>query len=271
MNPCRIHPSAIIDPRATVPDDAQIGPFAIIEGAVTLGPGTVVRPRAHLIGPLVMGEGNDIGEGCVIGERPQHLAYDGTETLTEVGSFNVFREYVTVHRPMPGGRTVIGDRNLFMVSSHVAHDCQIGNNVIMVNASVLAGHVTVADRAFISAYAGVHQHCQVGELALLSGHTAATQDVPPYWIMQRFNVVCGVNIVGMKRAGIPQLEIMAVRKAFKMIYMQNRGIREATDLMESELGHYASIQKIVTFIRNCKRGIPGANRFNGNVSMSEAA
>ena len=267
----RIHPTAIIDPRAEIPSDAQIGPYVVIEGAVRLGPRTVIRPHAHLIGPLVMGEGNDIGTGAVIGDRPQHTSYNGEETQAEIGNFNTFREQVTVHRPMPGGRTVIGNHNLFMVNSHVAHDCTVGHHVIMVNSSVLAGHVVVEDRVFISAYAGIHQHCRVGELALLSGMTASTMDVPPYWLMQRFNVVCGVNIVGMKRAGVPQLEIMAVRKAFKMIYLQKRGIREATDLIEAELGHHPSIQKLVKFIRESKRGIPGANRYDGNMVTVEAA
>ena len=267
----RIHSSAVIDSRAEIPSDAVVGPFAVIEGAVCVGPGTIIRPHVHLIGPLVAGEGNDIGTGTVIGDRPQHLAYDGTETRTEIGNFNTFREHVTVHRPMPGGRTVIGDRNTFMVNSHVAHDCTVGNHVVMVNASVIAGHVTLGDRSLISGYAGIHQHCRVGELALLSGQSAATMDIPPYWIMQRFNIVCGVNIVGMKRAGIPQLEIMAVRKAFKMIYLQKRGIREATDLMEAELGHYSSIQKLVAFIRTTKRGIPGASRYDANVVSEEAA
>lgn len=267
----RIHTTAIIDPKAEIPSDAQIGPYVVIDGAVKVGPGTVIRPHAHLIGPMVMGEGNDIGTGAVLGDRPQHTAYDGTETLTEIGNFNTFREHATVHRPMPGGRTLIGDHNLFMFASHVGHDCIIGNHCIFVNSVQLAGHVVVQDRVFMSAYAGVHQHCRVGENAMLSGHTAATMDVPPFWTMQRFNIVCGVNVVGMKRAGIPQIEIMAVRKAFKMIYMQNLGIREATDLIEKELGHHPAIQRLVTFIRTTKRGIPGAVRYDGNLSRAEAA
>jgi UDP-N-acetylglucosamine acyltransferase len=218
-----------------------------------------------------LGEGNDIGMGVVLGERPQHLAYDGTETLTEIGNFNTFREYATVHRPMPGGRTVIGDRNLFMTGAHVAHDCVVGNDVIMVNNSAAAGHVVVNDRAFVSAHAMVHQHCRVGSLAMLSGASASTMDVPPFWIMQRFNVVCGVNVVGMKRAGIPPLEIMAVRKAFKMIYVEKRGLREATDLIEAELGHHAAIRTLVEFLRVPGRGIPGAARYDRNLGMAEAA
>ena len=265
------HPTAIIDPRAELAADVRVGPYAVIEGEVQIGAGTIVRPHAHLIGPLVIGEGNDFGSGCVIGDRPQHLGYDGTETQTVIGNHNTFREHVTIHRPMPGGRTVVGDHNFLMASSHIAHDCIVGNHNIFANAAVLAGHVTVQDRVFLSAYVGIHQHCRVGELAMLSGHAASTLDVPPFWVMQRFNVVCGVNVVGMKRAGIPQPEIMAVRKAFKLIYIQHMGIREATEAMEQDLGHYPSIQKLVTFIRATKRGIGGPGRYDGNRDLADAA
>lgn len=271
MSAPAIHPTAIIDPRAELAADVRVGPYAVIEGAVIIGAGTIVRPHAHLIGPLVMGEGNDVGSSAVLGDRPQHLGYDGTETTTTIGNHNTFREHVTVHRPMPGGRTLIGDHNYFMASSHVAHDCTVGNHCIMANSAVLAGHVTIHDRIFLSAFVGIHQHCQVGELAMLSGMAAATKDVPPYWLQQRFNIVCGVNVVGMKRAGIPQPEIMAVRKAFKMIYIQQMGIREATDAMEADLGHYPAIQKVVAFIRNSKRGICGPGRYDANRDLADAA
>jgi UDP-N-acetylglucosamine acyltransferase len=266
-----IHPTAIVDPRAELAEGVIVGPFAILDGAVRVGPRTVIRARANLVGPLILGEGNDVGMGVVLGERPQHLGYDGTETLTEIGHFNTFREYATVHRPMPGGRTRIGDRNLFMTGAHVAHDCVIGNDVIMVNHSAAAGHVVVGDRAFVSAHAMVHQFCRVGSLAMLSGASASTMDVPPFWIMQRFNVVCGVNVVGMKRAGIPPLEIMAVRKAFKMIYVEKMGIRDATDRIEAELGHHAAVRTLIEFLRVPGRGVPGVGRYDRNLSTAEAA
>lgn len=266
-----IHPTAVIDPRAEIGPDCRIGPYAILEGPVRLGAGNVIRPHTHLIGPLEIGDGNDFGTGCVIGDRPQHLAYDNTETRTVIGHRNVFREHVTVHRPMPGGLTSVGDQNFFMVGSHVGHDARVGNHCILANHSLLAGHVEMHDRAFMSGNSAIHQHCRIGTLALISGTSGSSMDVPPYWIIQRFNIVCGVNLVGMRRAGIPNEQVQAVRKAFKMIYLQQMMLSVAVNRIEEELGQHETIRNLVDFIRTSKRGVCGANRYDGNLTLGHAA
>jgi UDP-N-acetylglucosamine acyltransferase len=266
-----IHPTAIVDPKAVLADDVSVGPYAIIDGPVSLGAGCTVRARATLIGPLAAGENNDFGINCVIGDRPQHLAFRGGETAVRIGHGNCFREGATVHQPMPGGLTTIGDRNLFMAYAHVAHDCTVGNDAIFVNNSMLGGHSTVDDRAFISGGSAVHQHCRVGTLAMISGVSASTKDVPPFWIMQNFNLVGGINVVGMKRAGMNSLEIMAVRKAFKTIYLKGLTVSAAVEEIEAELGQYAAVKQVVEFIKSSKRGICGAACYAGHAGGGELA
>ena len=263
MNPT-VHPTAIVDPRAQLAADVTVGPFAIIEGPVVVGEGTRIRARATLIGPMTIGRHCDIGINCILGERPQHLAYAGQETEVVIGDGNTFREGVTVHRPMPGGQTIIGDRNFFMAYGHVAHDCIVKNDCIFANNAMLAGHAIIDDRVFFSGGSAIHQHCRVGTLAMISGVSAVTKDVPPYWIMQNFNLVSGVNVVGMKRAGVPSLEIMAVRKAFKIMYLRQLPVSAAMEEIEAELGQYPAIRTLLTFIRESKRGICGASCYAGH-------
>jgi UDP-N-acetylglucosamine acyltransferase len=263
----QIHPTAIISGDARLGENVQVGPFAVLEGPVVIGERTIVRAHAHLIGPLTTGVGNDIGTGAVLGGAPQHLNYKGEPTNLEIGDGNSFREYVTVHRGMPLGTgpgtgvTRVGHRNLFMAGSHVAHDCRVGNDCILANSALLGGHVEVGDRALISGNSAVHQFCRVGRLSLLSGASASSKDIPPFWIMQDINTVCGVNTIGMRRAGIPTLEIQAVRRAFSIIYRERLTISAALMRMEAELGQFPCVRELVEFIRASKRGICGAHRF----------
>ena len=255
--PRLIHPSAIVSDEARLADDVRVGPFAVIDGPVTLGPGCSVGPHSHLIGPFTAGRNNEFGTGCVIGGAPQHLGYKGEPTRIQIGDGNIFREYVTIHRAMPTtGVTTIGSHNLFMVNSHVAHDCVVGNYCIFANGAVIGGHVVVGDRVLLSGNAAVHQFCRVGRLALLSGTSAVTQDLPPFWIAQgTVNIVHGVNVVGMKRAGMSVTEISAVRHAFRMIHMRGLTVSAAADRVEKDYGHLPAIQELLGFIRTTKRGI----------------
>lgn len=262
-----IHPTAVISAEARLAQDVRVGPFAVIEGPVIVGGGSVIGAHAQLIGPATIGSNNAIGSGVVIGGTPQHLAYKGEATDLEIGDGNTFREFVTVHRGMPRGigpgtgLTRVGDKNLFMVSSHIAHDCRVGNECIFANSAMIGGHVEVGDRALISGNSAVHQFCRVGRLALLSGASASSKDIAPFWIMQDINQVCGVNTIGMRRAGIPSLEIQAVRRAFAMIYIERLTLPAALVRIEAELGQFASIRELVEFIRSSRRGICGAHRF----------
>lgn len=263
-----IHPTAIVSAEAKLEADVRIGAYAVIDGPVTLGSGCSVDAHARLIGPLNAGRGNTFGSSCVIGGPPQHTAYKGEPTLIEIGDDNTFREHTTVHRAMPAGSgpgtgvTRMGSGNLLMVAAHVAHDCLVGNNCILANSALLAGHVETGDRIFISGNSSVHQFCRIGRLAFLSGSSATSKDIPPFWVMQDVNKVCGVNVIGMRRAGVPTNEIQAVRRAFRFIYIERLLISAALMRMEAELGSVPAVREVIDFIRASKRGICGPASFD---------
>lgn len=251
-----IHPTAVIAAGARLAPNVRVGPFAVIEKDVTLGAGCVVGPHVHLLGVLTAGSNNRFHTGCVLGDTPQHTAYAGEPTRLEIGSDNTFREHVTVHRAMPAtGATIIGSHNLFMVGSHVAHDCRIGDSCIFANAAVIGGHVTVMSGAFLSGNSCVHQFCRVGRLAMLSGTSSVSQDLPPFWIVQEVNISRGVNVIGMRRSGIPTVEIQAVRRAYRIINRNGLTITAALDLIEAADGELPAVAELVAFIRDSKRGI----------------
>jgi len=251
-----IHPHADVSPVAELAPDVTVGAFAIIEGKVRLGPGCVVRPRAHLIGPLVMGRDNHVFSNAIIGERPQHLRYRGEPTGVRVGDGNVFRENVTVHRATTASWvTRIGDGNYFMSGAHVAHDCQIGDRCTLVNNALLGGHCTVADGAYVSGNAGVHQFCRLGRLSLLSGCSLTTKDVPPFVIQQGVNSVVGVNVVGMRRAGLAAWQIDAVRRLYHVVFRQGLILPDALDRVEEDYGEVDVVREFVAFVRASRRGI----------------
>lgn len=251
----RIHPTAIVDPAAQLADDVEIGPYAILEGAPVLGPGCVVRARAHLIGPLNLGRNNQVGIGAILGERAQHLRYDGPNMGVTTGDDNIFREHTTVHSGTHEGGTRIGHRNYFMANSHVAHDCEIGNQCIFANGALLAGHVTVADSVFISGNCAVHQFTFIGRLAMMSGCATTSKDIPPFFVQEGRNRVVGVNVVGMRRVGMASEQIDAVREAYRMLYMQRKVLPAAVETIERHLGHVDVVAELIAFIRTSKRGI----------------
>lgn len=252
----RVHPTALISPHAHVGEDCDIGAYSVIEGRVRLGAGCVVRPHAVLVGPLEMGEGNTIYSGAIIGEVPQHLKFGGEDTRTVIGNNNIFRENVTIHRGTAERfETRIGDNNFFMAGSHVAHDCTVGNKVILANGALLGGHCHVEDGVFLSGNSAVHQHCRVGRLALLSGVSSTTKDIPPFIIQQHINHVCGINVVGMRRAGIPNAGIDAVRRAYAIIYRDCGNLSTGLEKAESELGDVDVVAEMIAFIRTAGRGI----------------
>jgi UDP-N-acetylglucosamine acyltransferase len=274
--PPHVHPTAHISDDATLAEDVRVGPFAVIDGRVTVGPGCRIESHARLVGPLTMGANNEVGSGAVLGGAPQHLAYKGEATTVEIGDGNTFREHVTVHRGMPvgvgpgTGKTVIGSHNLFMAGAHVGHDCVVGNHGVFANCALLGGHVTVGDRVLLSGNSAVHQFCRVGRLALLSGTSASSKDIPPFWVMQDVNHVCGINVIGMRRAGVPTAEIQGVRKAFRYIYREKLTVAAALARIESELGHLPACRELVEFIRASKRGICGAAHFEPNAEDAAA-
>jgi UDP-N-acetylglucosamine acyltransferase len=252
----RIHPTAIISPEAELGDDVVVGPYSIIEGAVRIGPGCVVGPQVHLIGPLTLGRENKICTGAVIGERPQHLRFNDAPSGVVIGNNNILREHVTIHGGTEQGHpTTLGDRNFLMVNSHVGHDGRIGNNCIFANGALVGGHCRIDDGVFLSGNAAIHQFCRVGRLALLSGCSTMTKDMPCFVMVQGYNSVVNLNVVGMRRAGIGNDEIQVLRQVFHILYRQGLPIRAALDRAEKEFGHVAPVAELVRFVRESERGI----------------
>jgi UDP-N-acetylglucosamine acyltransferase len=246
----RVHPTAVIDPRADLGEDVEVGPFVVIEGLVRIGAGCVLRNGAHLIGPLSMGCGNTVHSFAVLGDEPQHLKYAGEPSGVEIGDHNVFREHVTVHRAMtPGGVTRLGSHNFLMASSHIAHDCVVGSHCTLANGALVGGHCILEDRVVLSGNVAIHQFVRIGRLALMSGLSATGMDLPPFMIHQRINTVCGVNVIGMRRAGIGNEAITAVRKAFHLLYRSEMVLSMSLPQIEQELGHVPEVAELVAFIR----------------------
>jgi UDP-N-acetylglucosamine acyltransferase len=252
----QVHATAVVSPEADLADGVRIGAYAVIEGKVTLGAGCVVRPGAYLIGPLTMGRNNIVYSGAVLGEAPQHIKYENEPTWLEIGDNNIFREHVTIHRgTKQSWATRIGNNNFFMAHSHAAHDVRIGNNCILANGSLIGGHCVLEDNVYLSGNCAVHQFVRLGRLSLLSGVSATTKDIPPFLMQQRINAIVGVNVVGMRRAGISNASIDAVRQAFSILFRTHGTLAPALAQVEKELGHVAEVAEMVAFIRASSRGI----------------
>lgn len=264
----RIHPSALVGPEVVVGDNVEIGPFAVIEGPVTLGADCVIRPGAYLYGPLTMGRGNMVFTGAVLGERPQHLKFGNEPTSLEIGDGNVFREHCTIHRGTTAAmKTVIGNHNFFMVNSHLAHDCVVGDRCILTNGALIAGHCHLDDGVIISGNSVVHQHSRLGRLAMLCGISATSKDIPPFIMQQGGDNVVGINLVGMKRAGMTREQVHGVREAFRILYREGLILPAAVAKLERELGQVDVVQEMIGFLRGCSKGI---NPMRGRLA-SEAA
>jgi UDP-N-acetylglucosamine acyltransferase len=252
-----IHPTAVIDPDADIAPDVQIGPYAIIEGPVQIGPGCVIEGHACLSGPMAIGRDNFVGHGAILGKSPQSRAYNGEATFLRIGDRNTFREHSTVHRGTVdgGGETVIGDDNLLMIGAHIGHDARIGNNCTLINATLVAGHVELQDNCILSGHSAIQQRVRVGRLAMLGGLGSTTKDIPPFVLQQGYNCVSGLNLVGMRRSGMPLATINAVRDAFRTLYKEGRSQSAAIERIEADQGHVAEVREFITFIRESKLGI----------------
>lgn len=253
-----IHATAIIHPAARIGQDVRIGPYAVIGEHVVIGDRTTIGPHAVIEGRTQIGCDNQIFQFASVGAIPQDLKYRGEETTLRIGDRNIVREFVTLHLgTSEGGReTVIGNGNLFMAYCHVAHDCHVGNHVIMANGSTLAGHVEVQDYAILGGLSAIHQFTRVGAHVMISGGAMVNQDVPPYTIAQgdRARTV-GLNLVGLKRRGFSDETIAAVKAAYRMVFRSGLRLEEALKKMMDELGNVPEVVFFVEFIRNSQRGI----------------
>ena len=250
-----IHPTAVIDPKAKLDSTVTVGPYAVIDGNVTLGPGCVVGPHAYLTGLTHAGARNKFHSGCVIGGAPQDLKYKGERTGVRIGDDNTFREAVTVNSSTtPEEETVIGSDNLLMACCHVAHNCEIKNHVIMANGSLLAGHVEVGDRAVISGTCLVHQFVRIGTLAMMRGGSAISQDLAPFTVARGENGICGLNILGLRRAGFPPVERLELKKVYRVLFRESRNLRAAVTAARAEFQGTAA-RMLLDFIDSSKRGV----------------
>ncbi len=253
-----IHATAIVSPKAKLDENCYIGPFCTIGDEVSIGIG--VRLDSHVVveGKTSIGEGTHVYPFASIGLAPQDLKYAGEPTATEIGKRNHIREFVTIHRGTAGGGglTKIGDDNLFMAQAHVAHDCQIGNSVIMANAATLAGHVDIADRANVGAYSGVHQFCRVGLEAFVGGYSVVVKDAPPFAIIQGNHAKCfGLNRVGMKRRGYGRETIEKLNHAYHLLLSSKLNTTQAVEKIREEIKDCKEVDLLVEFIETSKRGV----------------
>ena len=220
----RIHPTAVIDPKAELGEDVEVGAYCVIEGPVRLGARTVLRPHVTILGDTVLGDENVVHPGAVLGSPPQDLKHGDAKTKLVVGHRNQIREHVTFHpgTVKGGGITIVGDDGLFMVGSHVAHDGRIGNGVILANHVLLAGHVTVGDRAIMNGAAACHHFTTIGRFAYVGGLTRITRDIPPFTIAEGHPVrIRGANVVGMKRAGFAPDVVERTKRAIFEIFVSD--------------------------------------------------
>jgi UDP-N-acetylglucosamine acyltransferase len=262
-----VHPTAVISPEADIAFDVQIGPYAVIEGPVRIGSGTVIESHACLCGPMEMGRDNFVGHGAVLGKSPQHKGYRGEATSLEIGDGNVFREHVTVHRGTVagGGVTRVGNRNMFMIGSHLGHDGLMGDDCTLVNGALVGGHVELQSGCILSGHSAIQQRVRVGRLAMLGGLGSVTKDIPPFVIQQGYNCVSGLNLVGLRRSGMSAESIAALRVAFRILYKEGRTQTGALEMIAADLGAVPEVAEFVTFIQQSKIGVspardPGRNR-----------
>lgn len=253
-----VHPTAIVAEGAKLHPTVEIGPYAIIGAQVEIGAGTSIGPHAVIDGYTTIGERNRIFHLASVGAPPQDLKYAGENTKLVIGDDNLIREFATLHLGTVGGGgiTKVGNKNLFMAYSHVAHDCVVGNGCVLANAATLAGHVEVGDYCTLGGLSAVHQFSRIGKHAFLAGGTMAVMDVPPYCIAQGDRAeLAGPNAVGLKRHGYSDEQQMRIKEAYRVLFRSKMGLNEALSQLQAEMGQHAEIALLLDFISNSKRGI----------------
>ena len=254
----KVHPTAIVNPEAQLHDTVEIGPYAVIGPHVKIGEGSRVGAHAVIEGRTTIGKRNRIFQMSSVGAVPQDLKYAGEDTQLVIGDDNQIREFTTLHIGTSGGGglTKIGNKNLFMANTHVAHDCQVGSHTIFANACQLAGHVTVGDWAIFGATTLVHQFVHIGAHAFTGMGTYLPQDLPPY-IMAAGNMAkpYGINKEGLKRRGFSAEAIAGLKRAYKTLYRKGLGLEEATQELQEQARACAEVKPILEFLARSKRGI----------------
>jgi UDP-N-acetylglucosamine acyltransferase len=253
-----IHPTAIVDDTAELDDGVSIGPFCFVGRGAKLSKGS--RLVSHIsLERTEVGEDSIIYPFASIGLPPQDVKYKDEDTTVRIGNNNIIREYVSIHRASVGGEgvTKIGNDNFLMAYVHVAHDCDIQNNVIVANSVAFAGHVVVEDHAFIGGFTGVHQHARIGAYAMVAAITRLSQDVPPYVMVKGTEKarLFGLNALGLKRNGFSEETINELKTAYKLLFREKLSMKEAIRKIQEELPYTDEIKRLIEFIQQNKRGI----------------
>jgi len=253
-----IHETALVDAGARVADDVEIGAYSIVGPDVTVGAGTRIGPHAVITGRTTLGARNRVFQFASVGEIPQDRKYGGESTSTTLGDDNVIREFVSIHAgtAQDRGTTTIGNGNLFLAYTHVAHDCAVGNHTTFSNNAQIAGHVVIGDYAVLGAYAGVHQFCRIGAHAMLAAGTIVLQDVPPFVTGAGYPAKpAGTNNEGLRRRGYSDADIAAVRRAYKTLYRRGLALDESRPRITGAAADAPILMALVTFLSDSGRGI----------------
>jgi UDP-N-acetylglucosamine acyltransferase len=253
------HPSSIIHPKAQIACSVSVGPYAVIGEDVEIGEDTEVMSHAVIEGPAKIGQGNRFFPFVSIGQAAQDLKYRGERTSLEIGNSNTFREFVTVNRGtvQAGGVTRIGNHNLLMAYVHIAHDCQLGNHIVMANGASLAGHVEIGDYANVGAFCGVHQFTRLGAYCFIGAYTAINKDILPYMktTADRPMSVLGANKIGLERAGLEKSDMEELDDAFRILSRSKLNTTQALEAIEARQFQSAHVKALVEFIRTSERGV----------------
>jgi UDP-N-acetylglucosamine acyltransferase len=257
MTRSRIHPTAIVSPDAEIGEDVEIGAFAIVGEGCTIGAESVISPRATLERNVTLGRGVKVGIGTILGGAPQDLKYAGEETTVEIGDGTVIREYSTINRGTAHSfKTTVGRNCLLMSYVHLAHDCRVGDGVILSNVVQLAGHVVVEDKAILSGLSAVHQFARIGRHAFIGGMARVSKDIPPFLKAVGNPVkLYGLNTVGLQRSGMDEDTIRELKRAYRLFFRSDLNVSQALERAQSELESFPEVQELIRFVEASERGV----------------
>jgi UDP-N-acetylglucosamine acyltransferase len=252
-----VHPTAIVSKKAKLAEDVYVGPYAIISDNVTIGAKTKIGSFCVIEGNTTIGADCEIFTGAVIGSRPQDLKYKGEKVFLEIGDGNIIREYCTFNPGTEeGSKTIVGNRNLFMAYSHVAHDCKVGSDCVIANNGTLAGHVTLEDRTVVGGLVAIHQFVRVGTFSIIGGCSKVVQDVPPYSTCDGHPArIYGLNLVGLRRHDVPRESIQELNRAFKILFDDGHILKHSLEKVEKEVKMNKEVSHLVDFIKGSQRGL----------------
>jgi UDP-N-acetylglucosamine acyltransferase len=256
-----IHPTAVIHPKAEIGPGVTIGPCAVIDEHTIIGAGCHIGPHVYITGRTVLGKDNRVHAGCVLGDAPQDLKYQDALTGLRIGDANTFREHVTIHRSNdPSEETQVGSNNFLMANSHVGHNSVLRDRIIMANGAMLGGHVMVEDGAFISGNCLVHQFVRIGTISLMQGRAGISKDLPPFTVARGVNAICGLNLVGLRRAGFTAEQRLELKRLYNLLFRSKKRFAQALEEVRSQFTS-GPARVLIDFVTAGKRGIcPDRNR-----------